>query len=117
MKEIDNLENFPFVDARMLVGCVDLGKIGLNGAIAQAEAVFVERIISTPNAYSWKDTLATLPSVYIEAAINGEIRPNTEPPLLLRDGDVYIALSLGWKIALAKLNNVVSIQAMVLCYY
>ena len=101
----------------MLVGCDDLSRNGFNMEAAQAEDVFVERIISVPNAFSWKDTFSAVPNVYIDAVMTGEIKPRIEPPLLLQYGDIYIALSMGWKIALAKLTNVESIQAMVICYH
>lgn len=116
MKELDSLENFPFAEARFLVGCADLGKIGLDMADAQAKVVPVERIISAAGALSWRDTLSSLPGTYIEALIKGETKQSNGSVLLIKYKDVYVAHSLGWGIALAKLQGLKEIEALILCY-
>lgn len=98
MKELEDLDQFPFVEAKMLVGCTDLGKlgVGINQSDHQPETVFVERIISAVGALSWRDTFSSTASSSLPGA--------------------YIACSLGWRIALAKLQGLKEIEALILCY-
>lgn len=110
------MENFPFAETRFLVGCADLDKMKLDITDAQAKVVPVERIVSAAGALSWRDTFSSLPGTYVEAFVNGEARPSNGPVLLIQYQDVYVAYSLGWRIALAKLKGLEDIGALVLCY-
>lgn len=111
------MEKFPFAEARFLVGCADLDKMKLDITAAQARVVPVGRIVSAVGALSWRDTLSSLPGVYVEAFVNGEAKLSNGPVLLIQYKDVYVAYSLGWKIALAKLKGLEDIEALILCYY
>lgn len=112
MKELDSLDQFPFIEAEKLVGSAYLG----GHAVTQASIVAVDKVVSAMDALSWKDTMSRLPGVYIEQLITGQIQPNPEPPLLLPHDGVFVACSLGWKIALAKLKGMEEIEALILCY-
>lgn len=112
MKELEKLDKFPFVQAKNLVGFAYLG----DHAATETRTVPVKQIVSAVDALSWKDTMSRLPSVYVEQLIRGEMQPNSEPPFLLPHDGVFVVCGLGWKVALAKLNGLEEIEALILCY-
>lgn len=112
MKELESLDQFLFIEARKLIGSAYLEDHG----VTQVRTVAVEKVISAVDALSWQDTMSRLPGVYVEQLIIGEIQPNPDPPILYQHNGVFIAYSLGWKIALAKLKGLKEIEALILCY-